>query len=392
MKDLSQLARRPVEDVLKDLRSTSAGTSVEAGMNLTREAKEFGLTLRDFLMFAIDPNKGESGNIHIANKMNGYEAALNHLQLPTRDDLSGGVMLQAASDSFQTFPGTRAMFPEVIDDMLRWQNRQDGLETLEPLISQSRIITGNEMISTVVLDDSADRGTFTVPELSNIPVRTVRMSESAVKMYKHGSAIRTSYEFNRRARLDVLTPFALRIAREQKVSKVKAATAILINGDGVNAAAPVEAITTHGGTINNLSANYKALAKFLMKMAKDGVAADTIVGNYDTFVELMFIFAQTLSSNVSLAEKMAEAGGPVVNTSLPILNQSLKFALSSAVPAGRLVAFNRGETLEELVESGSSIAENQTAILNQSITYVRSEVTGFRLTFGDTRRVLDFTA
>lgn len=392
MKNLTQLARRPVEDVLKDVRSPSATTSAEAGMNLTREAKEYGLSLRDFLTFAINPAMGENGNLYAANKMSGYEAALNFLQLPTRDDLAGGVMLQAASDSFQTFPGSRAMFPEVIDDMLRWNNRQEGLESLAPLISQSRSISGNEMISTVVLDDSAERGSFTVPELSNIPVRTIRLSETGVKMYKHGSAIRTSYEFNRRAKLDVLTPYAARIAREKEISKVKAATALLINGDGVNPAATVETITSHGGTASNLAANYKALAKFLMKMAKDGIPADTIVGNYDMFVELMFMFSQTLSSNVSLAEKMQEAGGPVVNTALPILNQSLKFALSSAVPANMLVAFNRGETMEELVESGSSIAESQTAILNQAITYVRSEVSGFRLTYGDTRRILNTAA
>jgi hypothetical protein len=392
MKDLSTLARRPVEVLLKDLRAASNQTSAEAGMNLTREAKDFGLTLREFLTFAIDPLQGDSAPAHAAAKMSGYEAALSYLVLPTRDDLSGGVMLQAASDTFQTFPGTRALFPEVVDDMLRWNARQDGLETLAPLISQSRNIAGNEMISTVVLDETNERGSFTVPELANIPVRTIRLSETAVKMYKHGSAIRTSYEFNRRARLDVLTPYAARVAREKELSKVRAATLLALNGDGVNAAATVETITSHGGTVNNLSANYKALAKFLMKMAKDGVPADVVVGNYDMFVELMFMFSQTLPSGVSQAEKIASVGGPVVNLSLPIMNNSLTFALSSQMPAGRLLAYNRGETMEELVETGSSIAESQTAILNQSITYVRSEVSGFRLTYGDTRRVLDTTA
>lgn len=392
MKDLSTLARRPVEDVLKDLRATSQGVSTEAGLRLVQEAASFGLGLRDFLTIAIDPLQGASAPIHGANKMNGYEAALSYLNLPARNDFEAGVMLQAASDSFQTFPGTRALFPEVVDDMLRWKNRPDQIESLAPLISQSRTISGNEMIGFVVEDDSTERGTFTVPELANIPVRTIRTSQTAVAMYKHGSAYRTSYEFNRRAKLDLLTPYAARIARELEVSKVKMATAILLNGDGTNPAATVEAITTHGGTASSLQTNYKALAKFLMKMAKDGVPADVVVGNYDTFVELMFMFSQTLPSGVSTAEKLASVGGPVVNMQLPILNNSLTFALSSAVPAGQLLAYNRGETLEELVEAGSSIAESETAIKNQSVTYVRSEVSGFRLAFGDTRRVLNFNA
>lgn len=391
-KNLTELKRRPVSEVLADLRSPSEGTSKEAGLKLTKQAAEFGLGLRDFLDYAVDVYQGDNAALYAANKMSGYEAALHFLNLPSRNDPAQGVMLQAASESFQVFPGTRALFPEVIDDMLRWKNRQEGMENIASLISQSRNISGNEMISTVVTDDSADRGSFTVPELANIPVRTIRTSESAVKMFKHGSAYRTSYEFNRRASLDILTPYAARVARELEISKVKAATLLLMNGDGVNPAAPVEAITTHGGTAGNLSANYKALAKFLMKMAKDGVPPDTIVANYDTFVELLFMFSQTLTSGTSTAEKMQAVGAPVINMSLPILNQSLNFALSSSVPANHLIAYNKGETLEELVETGSSIVESQTAILNQSVTYVRTEVSGFRLPFGDTRRVLNFGA
>lgn len=392
MQDLSKLKRRPVEEVVKDLRADSQGVSTEAGLRLVREAKDYGLGLRDFLTAAVDPRAGEHAQLNMTAGYDGYEAALAHLNLPTRNDFAAGAILQMSSDSFNTFPGTRAMFPEVIDDMLRWKNRQEQMETLAPLISQSRTISGNEMISTVVLDDSLERGTFTVPELANIPVRTIRTSENAVKMYKHGSAYRTSYEFNRRASLDVLTPYAARVARELEIAKVSAATNVLINGDGVNPAATVQAITAFGGTINNLQANYKAVAKFLMQMAKDGVPADTIVGNYDMFVELMFMFSQTLSSGTSTVEKLTAVGAPVVNLQLPILNNAVKFALGSNVPAGRLIAFSRMETLEELVESGSIIAESENAIKNQSVTHVRTETSGFRLAFGDTRRVLDTTA
>lgn len=392
MKDLSLLERRPVEDVLKDLRASNTGTSTEAGMNLIRQAKEYGLGMRDFLTLAVNPLAGASANLHAAAGLNGYEAAMAHLNLPSRNDFANGITLQAASDSFQTFPGTRAMFPEVVDDMLRWKNRQEGIENVASLISQTRTIAGNEMISSVVLDDSAERGTYTIPELANIPVRTIRTSQTAVGMFKHGSGYRTSYEFNRRANLDVLTPYAARIGRELEISKVKAATTVLINGDGVNPAATASAITAYGGTANNLQGNYKAVSKFLMAMAKDGVPADTLVGNYDAFVELLFMFSQTISSDKALIEKLAENGAPTINLSLPIMNNSVKFALSSSVPAGKLVAFNRGETLEELVEAGSSIAESETAIRNQSMVYFRTEVSGFRLAFGDTRRVLDFTA
>lgn len=398
MKDLIDLPRRSAEDVLAGLAGTdvSQSDSTHRGLSLVAEAKEYGINIRDYLTLAIDPRQGELGQK--ASKsgatMTGYELALAALNLPVKNDFNHGILLQAASETFQKFPGTRALFPEVIDDMLTWKNRQDRIEQVAPMIAQSRTIAGNELLSTVVEDDSGNRGTQIVPELSNIPVRTIRTSQQTVGMFKHGSAYRTSYEFNRRASLDVLTPYAARIGRELEISKVAAATSVLINGDGLNPAATVEAITTHGGDItgtNTLKNNYQALAKFLMKMAQDGVPADTIIGNYDMFVELLFMFVPTVNSR-SEAEALAAQGAPGVTLGLPILNNNVQFVLSSSMTAGRVMAYNRAETLEELIEAGSTISESQNAIRNQSIMYVQTETAGYRLAWGDTRRILNTLA
>ena len=388
MPDLIDIKRQPVEDVLKGLLG-SRNDSTEAGQKLIRMAADAGLCLRDFLTLAIDTRQGE----HKENlfSLNGYEAAVVHLNLPFRDDLENGILLQAASETFQKFPGTRALFPEVIDDMLRWKHTQDFLESTEGMLAQRRTISGNEMISTLVEDDSDELDSFSVPELARIPVRTIRTTQTSVGMFKHGSAYRTSYEFNRRASLDILTPFANRVARELEISKVKSATSVLVNGDGVNGAAPVAGITTFGGTVNTL--DYKSLAKWIMKAAKEGKPIDKIVGNYDMFVDLLFLFTPTLASQLSLASALPTvANTPTINVTLPILNGSVDFSLSSAVPEGKLIGYTLGETLEELIEAGSSIAENERSILNQAITFVRTETTGFKLAFGDTRRILNVKA
>jgi hypothetical protein len=392
MRDLIEIQRRPVEDVLKGLRG-SRNESVEAGQTLVRSAAEYGLGLRDYLTLSIDTRVGENSNRFA--ELSGYEAALAHLNLPIRNDFENGIVLQAASETFQTFPGTRAMFPEVIDDILRFKNRQDQIESVAPMLAQSRTIAGTELISTLVEDDSSERDTFTVPELARIPVRTIRTSQQTVGMFKHGSAYRTSYEFNRRASLDILTPYAARVARELEISKAKAAVAVLINGDGVNGAAGTAALGAYGGDFTNgktLQNNYKALAKFLMERAKDGKPVDMLVGNFDTYVELMFMFAPTnaVGLNRTEMEALTAAGGPMLQ--LPIMGGAVQFAVSSAVPANKLIAFTKAETLEELVEAGSSISENERSILNQSITYVRTEVTGYKLAFGDTRTVLTTNA
>lgn len=390
--DLISVPRQPVEEVLAGLRSDSQHESKEAAAKLLAKARGVNLGLRDYLTLAIDVRQGENAERYA--DLNGYEAALAHLNLPFHNDFEQGVLLQAASETFQTFPGTRALFPEVIDDMLRWSDRQDQIESTEHLVGQRRTISGNEMVSTIVEDDSDERGTYTVPELANIPVRTIRTSETAVKMYKHGSAYRTSYEFSRRASLDILTPFAARVARQLEISKTTAAVSVLINGDGVNGAATVKALgADYGGDFSGnltLKDNYRALVKFLMDCARAGKPVDTLVGNFDTYVELLFMFMPTLNGGRSDAEAIATMGGPSLQ--LPILGGAVKFAIASAVPPNRLIAYSKAETLEELIEAGSSISENERSVLNQAVTYVRTENTGYKLAFGDTRTILTTNA
>jgi hypothetical protein len=388
--DLTNVQRQPVEAVVGALIAESGHDSREAATKLIAQAREAGLGMRDYLTLAVDTRQGEASSRYLEAGLNGYEAVLDHLNLPFQNDLSEGVLLQAASDTFQKFPGTRALFPEVIDDMVRWKDRQDQLESTDNIIGQRRTIAGTELISTVVDDDSAERGTFIVSELANIPVRTIRTSQTTVGMFKHGSAYRTSYEFNRRASLDILTPFAARVQRQLEISKTTAAVSVLINGDGVNVAAPTENLSIHGADFTGgltLKDNYRALAKFLMKRASEGNPVDTLCGNFDTYVELMFMFMPVLTNrDGSDVEKISTMGGPSLQ--LPIMGGAVKFALSSAVPANRLVAFSKAETLEELIEAGAAISENEQSITNQALTYVRTETTGYKLAFGDTRTLL----
>ena len=306
-----------------------------------------------------------------------------------------GITLQAAADTFSARPGSRALFPEVIDDMLQWNSRQDMFESTAPMVSQSRTITGNELITTAIFDDQGQLNTSPIAELANIPMQTITSSDKSVKFFKHGSGIRTSYEFERRVSLDILTPYAARIARNKEISKVKMATALLINGDGVHAAAETKAASTFknwdvSGT-KSLKDNYVALADFLAQRARAGVPVDTMVGNYDMWLELFLMFLPTQPNGKSTSEILQDNGGPRVALAMDFLN-GVNFHISSSAPAGKLICYSRADTLEELVEAGSVLSESETAIKNQSITYVKTENAGYRLVYGDTRVIFDTTA
>lgn len=388
MTRLSDIAqhRKPVEEVVGGLLSASSHESAENGKKLIEKARDAGLSLRDYLTLAVDVKSGASGAANQAAGLNGYEAALSHLNLPFGNDFEQGVVLQAASDTFATYTGTRAMFPEVLDDMLKQAGRIEQLENTAALVSQSRVINGVEMISTVMEDTVEEDGTFTIAEGGKIPVRAVRTSQNSVRMYKHGSGYEFTYEFNRRASLDIITPFASRVARRLEISKVAAATSVLISGDGVNAAATAEDLATYGADFagtKTLKDNYRALAKFIMAKWKAGYTIDTIACNFDLYVEMMFMFAQTNIGTASDIQNLQAAGAPGIN--LPVMNGMVNVVLSSSIPDGYFVAFVKRESLEELVEAGSTIAESERSITNQVVTYVRSENTGYKLSFPDGR-------
>ena len=379
---------------LKDVVAALKGpNSKEAGVSLARMAAEFGISIKDFLMLAIEKEKGEMG-------LNGYEQMLFELNLPVRNDFENGVFLQAASDTFQTHAGTRALFPEVIDDVLRFSGRQDQVEQVAPMLANSRTINGVELLSTVVNDNGEDGefDSFQVPELGRIPTRTIKTSESSVKIWKHGSALRTSYEFTRRASIELMKPHAARIVRELERSKVVAATQIMVNGDGANAAAGVVTQSSFnastGFTATNGKIHWQNFLYWLVQRAKAGVPVDTVLMNWDGFFQWTMLFGDNQANlGPTSAEQLRKVGVDVATSGQVLkLLSSITPVLSSTMPAGQILGFTKADTLEELREAGSDIQETERAILNQSITMTKTENTGYHLVYGDTRQILNFNA
>lgn len=386
---------KSLEALLGDLKSTSKETSRTAGLELAAMAKDYGLPMDDFLRFAVDLNASDEGKKYAEAGLDGFEAALCYLGLPVKNDYSKKISLAATNETFQTYPGTRLMFPQVIDNVLKWGSNQDYLENVAALVGNSRTISGTEMISMVADSDEDAEGTFLIAEGADIPVRKIKSSEYAVKMYKHGSGYEVTYEFDRRAAIDIMVPYVNRINRRLELSKVALATQILINGDGAHAAAPVakqsEMAPKGNAAHEKGKLVYGGILAWLVDRAGNGAHApiDTVVGNYDMYLQWMLMFTPTLNG-ISQAEAMAKVGGPNVSTAgIPGMFVPIKFALSSTVPAGKLIGFTKAETLEELIEAGSQISESERAIKNQKITYVKTEVTGYRLVFGDTRSIYD---
>lgn len=398
--NLASIERKPPAAILDALVSDNRAESLQAGLKLISDAKAQGLNLRDYLTAKINPRLDEEAAKRFIMPdgacLNGYEASLAYLSLPVRDDLESGVLLQAAGDTFQTFPGVRALFPEVIDDMVRWKYKQTNYENVDAIVGNSRTIDQAEMLSTVVDDEQADyQADSTIAETARIPVASIRMSQQAVRIWKHGRGYRTSYEFARRASLDMLAPYAARAQRELELSMVAAATDALVNGDGLQPAAPVVAQSSYNASAGeNATANklsYRHLVAWLVDRAKVGEPIDTVVGNWDAYLDWLFMFAVPSTDKVERdVETMARAGFSVGG--VPIVNGTVNFALSSTAPDNRLVGFSKADTVEQLIEAGSLIEESERAASNQTISYYRTMNAGFRIIFASSRSIYNYGA
>lgn len=382
--------------LLSDLSGSSQTNSIEAGKSILRAAQEYGLDIRDYLMLKVDSRAGKPEESARFDGLNGYEASLAFLNLPVRQDFAQGIVLQAAADTFQTFPGTRALFPQVIDDMVKWSYRQDQLEQIAPILGNSRTISGTELLSTVVNDsESSDQIAVEIAEGSRIPVKSIRTSEYSVKIFKHGMGYRTTYEFQRRASIDIITPYAARAMRELERSKLKRAVGLLVNGDSVYGAAPVVSQSSYNAALDANTVNgklsYQAVLAWLVARAQAGVPIDTVVGNWDAYFQWTKMFSiPTIAAGPTGAELLAKGGFDIA--AKPLLGGPVNFAVSSDAPASKLVGFSKGDTLEELVEANSQIEESERAMSNQTITYYKTENSGYRLVFGDTRSILNYNA
>jgi hypothetical protein len=400
MSNLARLPKQSLTAVLGGLKNETSTSSVEAGQKLLRAANDAGLGIRDYLTLAIDPRLEENSRRYEVSDgkfLNGYEAALAFLDLPVRDDLEAGVQLRAANDTFQTYAGTRALFPEVIDDMVRWKYRQTNFENVESLLSQTRQVAQPEILTTVVNDEKADyrEAIAAVSEGANVPMHSIRSTQQTTKFYKFGSGYEVTYEFARRASLDIMTPYAVRVNREIDISKVAIATKALVDGDGVHAAAPVVAQSSfsaqaHIGATTAGILSRKHLLAWFVSRAQLGLPIDTVVGNWNMYVQWLLLFTPNIAGDRSAASELAAQGFNIGG--VPLLQGVINFVLSSSMPDGYLLGYSKGDTLEQTVETGSLIEESQKAILNQKIQYVKTENSGFRLIFGDTRSLFNVAA
>jgi len=259
-------------------------------------------------------------------------------------------------EKFFTSSQTAALFPEYIARAVR-----QGLERadqINDIVAATTLVEGLDYRSV----SSETTGEGPTDEGESLPVTLVKTKGSLVNMRKHGRVLSASYEALRYHRLDLFTVALRQIGADIAKATLADAVDVLINGDG-NADTAAAAVYMGGSSLayDDLIALWNSFDPFTMTTilaGADGVSAILAMDELrDGCAGLDF-----------------HGSGRLVT---PLGAQLVK---SAAVPAGSLVALDRGCALERVL-AGDIVTDYDKLIDRQLNRAAISSTVGFAKIF-----------
>lgn len=385
----NETGKTPAKDFATRLGSKNRSEAEANGRDLIMMANKLGTDIEGVILHHVSSDK--SG-------LDPVEAVFSHINIPlTAKDPRAKAMFAAGTETFVTSGSLKLLIPVLMDNLVREAKNRPLTENVYDLIASDRRVGGNELITEIIYDKATGDAydSWRVPEGSKIPVRTLKATQNAVRFYKLGSGLEFTYEAGRRISIDRFIPFINRQKFERTQAEARYAVNVLLQGDGVHAAAPVKNITAYGATSGTLRDNPEAFLKWLMEAAKANRPIDTIVVNYDSLYELGFMFPvyKESANNAGVVESVGvqKIAGSTVGLSVNLksgLSLNIQVLVSSEIPADSILGYRKDETLERLEEIGSVIQEQEATIRTQTILIVGTVNVGFAIAYGESRQVL----
>jgi hypothetical protein len=382
-------------DVIAKLQHSERSQAQANALALLHDANQIGYGLDATLHQMVEPVHG----------LNGNEAIFQALGVPlVLRDNAAIAAFAASSTSFFTNEGLKILLPSLMNNLLRAQKNAPIIERVEDLIAQTRMVKSNELQKEIEYDAASkdSYGTFRIAEGANIPVRTLKTTQTAVRFYKTGHGIEISYEVATDMTPDILVPFANRIEFERSQTEHKVAVQMLIEGEvptvgDAKGPAPVDNLDTIDGKAGtNIRQRAEGFMKWLIAAARAGRPIDTLVVGWDTILDLQYMFPV-----VDAAGNAAVGLGGVANSQSQFAQMSVRLAngvnlnltvvISSGLEEKQILGYRKNETLERLIKTKSQIDEMERVIKSQTILYTHSVISGFTLAYGDSRRLLTWT-
>lgn len=317
----------------------------------------------------------------IVEKFNGeldaFDIALLSKGIIVKDNMEFGIQ-SSSMMTFFTTDENRALFPEFIIRQLRQISGMPSI--INDLVASTRVITGDSARQVVLDLSGTTMGEKNkkalkyrrIAEGANIPVATLKLGETAIKIYKYGIGVKATYEVLRRTTIDMFRKQMELVAVQASYDEVGAVIDVIVNGDGNTNPATVY----HAKNLNSAAVagkiDEKTLVSFLVEQAP--FVYDTIIVDKEIYTQICTIL---------MDKNLTNAINPKVNFTFPQgLLRDLRVIYSEDLGLAdgdlhQIIGLAKPYAIEKTVEAGSMINEVSKTIENQTQLAVITENAGF---------------
>lgn len=374
----------------------------EEALTLYKQAADSGMTFWQYLEVIQPSNPGDT--------LSAFERQLQLAGIMTKSDPSRGLYASAGEYFFQADrPGSAILFPTLLQKTALWTKMRQYAD-VNKLVAATRTIAGTSSYQSLYIDDSAIVGVggrnFRVDQAGNFPRVKIAWSDVANTVAKHGVQLDWSYEFVRRASIELMTTIVSRIMLQDAADTFNDAVAMAINGDG-SAANPAAVVKTFcKSTKGAPGAN-----EIVLHVDNNGIAAgvlpyegwlkfiggnspyqpDVVCGNLLTLVKFVTMSRPTMDPS-EVITKLIESKNQGTAKLEQELFPSVSLFLAESMPNDKLLAIDSQFGLERVIELGSDLKEVEKVISNQTEAMVISIADNVSKIFPAAIKLLDFSS
>ncbi|OLV20215.1 phage major capsid protein [Deinococcus marmoris] len=345
----------------------------DINLDLKGQAKAEGLSFEDKLT-----RMAEAGHLELGGReISGQEKdAQGHAVPVWKEILSaqgietrGRHQAATVNDVFFTDPDNKILFPLYIEGRFREINnyRPNQLRITDLVADMVPVTTGAMGMDTLTDSDDAETDPARIAEGAEFPVLVIKSAGKTIILLKRGGRLEATYEAIAGASVSTFNRWLTRLARRTETTKIRAALAMLKNGDGGNAA-PNVASAGAAYTIGDI-------VKLIQRAGDFGAEPMILTGDTTEMGALFALdFLSSPANNGMQSENLRENG------TLPrLLGMMPKFAPTRSVMDGskQLMAIDPALGLTMAYNPAMDLVEYDAVIERQIKAVQISEQYGF---------------
>ena len=372
----------------------------EQGLNLYKASIDAGMTFWQYLEM-IQPSKpGEN--------LSAFERQLQLNGIIVKSSPELGLYSSSGEYFFQSDrPGSAILFPVLLQKTALWTKLKAFVD-INRIVATTRTIAGTSAYSALSIDDSNITGAgnatahgrrFRVDQRGNFPAVNIGWSEKTNAVTKHGVQLNWTYEFVRRASVELMQTVVARIMLQDQLELFNEAVSIIINGDGVaNPPCTVKTfkLTAAGATDNQIvdagaaagKLTYEGWLKFIGGTRP--YTFDAVFGNLNTLVKFVTMSRPTMDPAEIITNLLEAKNQGTAKLDTPLFPNVVLF-LADGMPDDKLLGVDTSFALERVIELGSDLKEVERVIQNQTEAMVISIADNVSKIFPEAAQLLDFS-